>query len=159
MSQALLNRSYSLIEEETVYNSLIGRTSLCQNLSLIRPFALFESISELACPGGAHDQIFVAVRLLLVCWCGAPSLMRERVCHLQLLLVLASTVILWPESHGTHDHILLIRDPPNLEAQVHVFISPRNRVAQLYPQALGSLCVASTTRRPTVDVFDPALIL
>jgi hypothetical protein len=33
--------------------------------------------------------------------------------------------------------------PPNLEGQVPVFISPRNRVAQLYHQALGSLFVAS----------------
>jgi hypothetical protein len=33
--------------------------------------------------------------------------------------------------------------PPNLEAQFHIFISPRNRVAQLYPRALGSLLVAS----------------
>jgi hypothetical protein len=43
------------------------------------------------------------------------------------------------------DHILLsqIRDSPNLEGQVPVFISPRNRVAQLYPQALGSVFVAS----------------
>jgi hypothetical protein len=31
----------------------------------------------------------------------------------------------------------------NLEDQVPVFISPRNRVAQLHPQALGSLFVAS----------------
>jgi hypothetical protein len=48
------------------------------------------------------------------------------------------------ESRGTHDHILLfqIRDSPKLEDQVHVFIFPRNRVAQLYPQALGSLFVA-----------------
>jgi hypothetical protein len=30
-----------------------------------------------------------------------------------------------------------------LEGQVLVFISPRNRVAQLYPQALGFLFVAS----------------
>jgi hypothetical protein len=37
----------------------------------------------------------------------------------------------------------LIRDSPNLEGQVPVFISPRNRVAQLYPQAMGSLFVAS----------------
>jgi hypothetical protein len=36
-----------------------------------------------------------------------------------------------------------IREYPNLEEQVPVFISPRNRVAQLYPQALGSLLVAS----------------
>jgi hypothetical protein len=39
------------------------------------------------------------------------------------------------ESRGIHDHILLsqIRGSPNLEVQVPVFISPRNRVAQLYP--------------------------
>jgi hypothetical protein len=45
----------------------------------------------------------------------------------------------------THDHILLsqTRDTPNLEGQAPVFISTRNRVAQLYPQALGSHFVAS----------------
>jgi hypothetical protein len=31
---------------------------------------------------------------------------------------------------------------PNLEGQVPVFISSRNRVAQLYPQALGSIFLA-----------------
>jgi hypothetical protein len=36
-----------------------------------------------------------------------------------------------------------IRDSPNLEGQVPVFISPRDRVARLYPQALVSLVVAS----------------
>jgi hypothetical protein len=36
-----------------------------------------------------------------------------------------------------------IRDSPNLESQVPVFIFPRNMVAQLYTQALGSLFVAS----------------
>jgi hypothetical protein len=46
--------------------------------------------------------------------------------HLQLLLVLASTVILWSESYRFHDHILLsqTRDSPNLEGQVLRFISP-----------------------------------
>jgi hypothetical protein len=69
------------------------------------------------------------------------SLTRGWVCRLQLLLALASTVILGSESHGTHGHILLsqIRNSRNLEGHVPVFISPRNRVAQLYPQALGSL--------------------
>jgi hypothetical protein len=64
---------------------------------------------------------------------------------LQFLLVLASAIILESESRGTHDHIFLsqIRDFLKLEGQVHVFMSPRNRVAQLYPQALGSLFVAS----------------
>jgi hypothetical protein len=37
----------------------------------------------------------------------------------------------------------LIWDSPNLEGQVPIFISPRSRVAQLYPWALGSLYVTS----------------
>jgi hypothetical protein len=51
---------------------------------------------------------------------------------------LASAVILGSESHGTRDHILLyqVRDSPNLEGEVPVFMSPRNRMAQLSPQAL-----------------------
>jgi hypothetical protein len=42
------------------------------------------------------------------------------VCRLQLLLVLASAVILMSASRWTHDHILLsqIPDFPNLESQV-----------------------------------------
>jgi hypothetical protein len=58
---------------------------------------------------------------------------------------LSFTIADGPCQLGTHDHILLsqIRDSPNLEGQVPVFISPRNRVAQLYPQAFGSLFVAS----------------
>jgi hypothetical protein len=58
----------------------------------------------------------------------------------RLLLALTSAVILGSESCGDHDHILLfqIRDSPNLDGQVPLIISTRNRVAQLYPQALGS---------------------
>jgi hypothetical protein len=61
------------------------------------------------------------------------------------MLALASTVILRSDSRRTRDHILLsqIRDSPNPEGQIPVFISPRNLVAQLYPQALGSRFVAS----------------
>jgi hypothetical protein len=57
---------------------------------------------------------------------------------------LASAVIFGSESRWTHDTILLyqIRDSPNLEGQVLVFVSARNRVARLFPQALGSLCIA-----------------
>jgi hypothetical protein len=72
------------------------------------------------------------------------SLTRGWVCRL-LLLALASAVILRSESYGTHDHILLsqIRDSPDLKDQVPVFISPRKRVALLYPQALGFLFISS----------------
>jgi hypothetical protein len=82
-------------------------------------------------PSGTYDQILITVWQLRVCWCGAHSLTRGRVCRLQLLLVLASSVIVGSYSRGTRDHILLpqIRD---------FFLSP------------------STTRRATVEVFDPA---
>jgi hypothetical protein len=42
---------------------------------------------------GAQDQVLVTVRQLRASSCGAPSLTRGQVCHLQLLLVLASAAI------------------------------------------------------------------
>jgi hypothetical protein len=71
--------------------------------------------------------------------------MRGWVCRLKLLLILASAVILRSESHGAYDRIILsqIRGCQNLKGQVPVFISPRNRVTRLYPQALGSIFVVS----------------
>jgi hypothetical protein len=95
-------------------------------------------------PLETHDHFFQ----LNTC-CHSPYVIFSRtsalVCHLQLLLDLARAVILRSESRGTHDYILLspIRDSPNLEGQVPVFISLRNRVAQLYPQVLGPIFVAS----------------
>jgi hypothetical protein len=62
---------------------------------------------------GAYGQIFIAVRnteyvgQLRVCWRRALSLTRGWVSRLQLLLTLASAVILGSESRGTRDHILL----------------------------------------------------
>jgi hypothetical protein len=96
-------------------------------------------------PSGAHDQIFISVRQLWICWCRAPSLTRGRVCRLLLLLALASAVVFRSECRGTHDHILLFQiwDSSNLEGQVSIFISPRNRVTQLYPRVLGFLFAAS----------------
>jgi hypothetical protein len=71
------------------------------------------------------------------------SLTRGWVCRLQFLLVLDRAVIL-RSSRGTHGSLLSqIRDSPNLEGQVPVFMSPTNRVTWLCPQALGSLFVAS----------------
>jgi hypothetical protein len=73
------------------------------------------------------------------------SLMREWICHLQLLLVLAGAVILRSESHRTHDHILQsqISDFPNLVSQVLIFISSGKRASRLTPQTLGFLFVTS----------------
>jgi hypothetical protein len=77
----------------------------------------------------------IIFRQLWVCWLGVPSLTRCWVCTFQFLLVIARAALLKCESQGTHEHISLslFWDSPNLEGQVPVFISPRNRVAQLYP--------------------------
>jgi hypothetical protein len=65
-------------------------------------------------PSETYEQIFITVRQLRVCWCGALSLTRGRVCRLQLFLVLARAVIFGSEFHETRDHNLLsqIRDFP-----------------------------------------------
>jgi hypothetical protein len=62
----------------------------------------------------------------------------------QLFLGFARAVTLGSKSRGPHDHILLSRlRLPKPGGQVPVFISSRNKVAQLYPRALGSFFVAS----------------
>jgi hypothetical protein len=53
----------------------------------------------------AQDQIFVTVRQLQLCSCEVSFVTRGWGCHLQLLLTLASTIILRSKSHGTHDYI------------------------------------------------------
>jgi hypothetical protein len=99
-----------------------------------------------------HDHYFFQ----LYTWFYKPyvtsSLTRGCICHLQLLLALASAVILKFEARGTHDYILLSKvwDFSNLEGQVLVFISLRKRVPQLYPQALVPFSSPPTTSRARV---------
>jgi hypothetical protein len=46
---------------------------------------------------------FITVRQLRVCWYGALSLTRGRICSLHLLLILASVVLFLSDSRGTRD--------------------------------------------------------
>jgi hypothetical protein len=78
------------------------------------------------------------------------SLTRRWVYRLQLLLVsLAQSFS--GQSPACHDQILLsqILDSPNLEGQVPVLISPRNRHWLPFSSP-------RTTRRATMEVFDPS---
>jgi hypothetical protein len=87
------------------------------------------------------------------------SLTKGQVCRLQLLLVLARAVILRSESHGTHDHILLsqIRDSPNLEGQVPPYLyPPSTRWPSYTSRHWVPFSSPPTTRRATVEVFEPA---
>jgi hypothetical protein len=101
-------------------------------------------------PSGTCDQFFsifeISFRQLHVCHFVAPSLTRGLVCNLlyHCFWALPEQSLLGRSlAELTTIFYCLIWYSPNLEGQVPVFISPRNRVAQLYPRALGSLYVAS----------------
>jgi hypothetical protein len=122
---------------------------VCQSQSYLATDGQSASLSWCHATIRARDQFFflleIFFRELRVCYFVAPSLTRGPACNLVLLLVLASAVTLGSESHGTKTIFYYPNfcDSSNLEGRVPVFISPWNRVSQLYPRALGSLIVAS----------------
>jgi hypothetical protein len=116
-----------------------------------------QSVGQSVLVSGAHlgpaTNFFlleISFRQLRVYYSVASPLTRGRVCNLlvNLLLDLPEHSLLGRSpAELTTIFYCLIWDSPNLEGQVPVFISPRNRVAQLYPRALDSLLAPLTTRR------------
>jgi hypothetical protein len=84
-------------------------------------------------PSGTYDQIFITVRQLRVCWCGALSLWREVGCVVYNCC--------WPSP-----------------AQSFSGQGPVRLVSIFYCLRFSRLSFSSppTTRRATVEVFDPA---
>jgi hypothetical protein len=81
-------------------------------------------------------------RHLRVCYYGAPSLTRGRVCNLQLLLGLTSAVFLGSEFHGESwpNFIAPNLTLPESGRPGSLIYFSQDQVAQLHPQALVSFC-------------------
>jgi hypothetical protein len=111
MTNAEWRFTYEWIPNHSSYSTELW-TLLSESSLMLRPMVSRPVSLRIKHPPGAYYQIFINVRQLRVCWYGALSLTRGRVCRLQLPLVLACAVILGSESRGTRDHILLsqIRD-------------------------------------------------
>jgi hypothetical protein len=82
-------------------------------------------------PSGTRDQFFILLeisfRQLRVCYFVAPSLTRGRVCNLLFNCFCAlpeQSLLGRSPAELTAIFYCLIRDPPNLEGHVPVFISP-----------------------------------
>jgi hypothetical protein len=104
-------------------------------------------------PSGVQDENFITVSCMFVdvgrpLWRGDGSVVYN--------FCWASPAQLF--SGPSNGHILLpqILYSPNLESRSPVFISPRNRVAQLYPRHRVPFSSPPTNRRATVEVFEPA---
>jgi hypothetical protein len=85
------------------------------------------------------------------------SLTRGWVWRLQLLLILASTVILRSESRGTNEHILQaqIRAPPYWRARSPYLYPPGTGWPSYTPRHWVPFLSPPTTRRAAVEVFEP----
>jgi hypothetical protein len=102
-------------------------------------------------PSGAYDQMFINVRQLRVCWCGVLCLTRGRFCHLQLLLTLASAVILGSESRGAHDHIFSLT---NFSGKLSCSNASANRVEVTSNSSTVLTFVAVTVPLSWISAFN-----
>jgi hypothetical protein len=104
------------------------------------------------------QQLFFQLNACFHCPYVTSSLTRGWICRLQLMLPLASAVVIRSESRGTRDHIILsqIRDSPTWRARSPYLYTPRTGLPRYTPRHRVPFSSPPTTRRVTVEVFDHA---
>jgi hypothetical protein len=121
-----------------------------------------QSIGQSVLVSGAHlgpatnfyFSLKYSLRQLLVCYFIAPSLTRGRVFNLLYSYFWAlpeQSLLGGSPTELTAIFYCLVWDSPNLEGQVPVFISSRNRVAQLYPRHCVPFLSPLTARRAVTN--------
>jgi hypothetical protein len=120
-------------------------SNCCQSQNYITTDGQSASLSCCQAPISNPRPIFLLLSLIIlrqlrICWCGAPSLTRSRVCSFQFLLASPAQLFSGLSPSGLMSiffYCLHFWDSPNLEGWAPIFIFLKNRVAKLYPRALG----------------------
>jgi hypothetical protein len=109
-------------------------------------------------PSGAQYKIFITVRLLRVCCCGAPSLTRGRVCLYNFCWPSPGQSFSGPSSAGlmTVFYCLRFETPPTSRARSPYLYPPGTGWSGYTPRHWTPFSSPPTTRCATVEVFDPA---
>jgi hypothetical protein len=109
-------------------------------------------------PFGAYDQIFISVRQLRVCSCGALSLTRERVCVYNCCWTSPAQSFLCPSPAGlvTIFYYLRVETPLTWRAKSPYLYPPGTGWPGYTPRHWVPFSSPLTTRRATVEVLEPA---
>jgi hypothetical protein len=149
------HRLFLFVELRWRYSSPLPREVNCNRAKV--KIMLWPTVSRPACLGVSHsfvshDQTFITVRQLWVCWYETPSLTIGRVCRSQLLLVITGAIVLGPESHGIHNSSRFLQ-PGRLGPCMY---TPGTDWLNYTSRHWVSFSLPPTARRDTVKVLEPA---